>query len=194
MKKTIYAVMLLLGLSMMASCGENKSYKETETSSNDLLNERAKSSSHNMDRAFSKEIDKNGYVYFSTQYEYDKKLQYYMVFYPFVYSKDGLDGIMYLVYYGDNWNNSIKLSQVTYYADYKVVGDYLRLTNIVQRGKNTTCPNPIIYKIDKSDGKLRLNGRFIRQTSKSVNIEETGPLPKTIIDLIGADDLNLHTY
>ena len=194
MKKTFYAVMLLLGMSMMASCGENKSYEETGTPSNDLLNERARSSSHNMDRAFSKKKKKNGYVYFSTQYEYDKKLQYYMVFYPFVYSKDGLDGIMYLVYYGDNWNNSIKLSQVTYYADYKVVGDYLRLTNIVQRGKNTTCPNPIIYKIDKSDGKLRLNGRFIRQTSKSVNIEETGPLPKTIIDLIGADDLNLHTY
>lgn len=145
-----------------------------------------------MDKVFSKAIDSKGYLSFSTDYGSSRDNLYHMVFFPFVFSNDGLEGVMYLVSY-KNLSSSYTSVLVSYYADYIVQGDYLRLTNIIQTTNNTNAA-PRIYKIDKSDGKLRLAGRFIRQASRSVNIEETEPLPKSIVKFLENDDYNFHNY
>lgn len=185
--KISIAAILLLGLSMVISCGKPCGENSTDSSP-----QRSKPSSKNIDKLFSKAIDDKGYLSFSTDYGSSKDNLYHMVFFPFVFSDDGLEGIMYLVSY-KNLSSSYTSVLVSYYADYMVRGDYLRLTNIIQTTNNTNA-TPRIYKIDKSDDKLRLEGRFIRQTSKSVNVEETKPLPNSIVNFLENEDYNFHNY
>ena len=147
---------------------------------------KASNSSKNMDKAFSKAINKTGYISFLTQYRFAAE-PYHMVFFPFVFSKDGLEGIMYLVTFTDY------SLFVGYYADYKVEGDYLRLTNIVQITDNSNA-RPKIFKMDKQGDKISLEGRFIRQTTRSVSVEETEGLPKAVVNMLENNENNMHSY
>lgn len=160
-----------------------KSNDESETSSN----KKEEVSSKNMYKAFSKAIDKKGYVSFLTQYSGLGDGPYHMVFFPFVFSQDGLEGMMYLVSFNERslW--------VAYYADYKVEGDYLRLTNIVQINDNSNA-RPKIFKMSKQGDKISLEGRFIRQWDRSVSVEETEGLPQVIVNMLENNENNMHSY
>ena len=180
MKKLVYTAMLLLGLSMMISCDGGNNYSNSSN---------GKANSNTLEKEFSKAFENKECIYFRTNYVYHHSMDmplFYLVLYPFVFSDNGLRGIMYIVTYGTRKYEGGEASSLFYWGEYEVVGNYLRLNNIVDviHGKQYL---PRIYKISQMGGNLQLEGKFIGEHDISINVQEQQPIPNVISSLINND-------
>ena len=144
-----------------------------------------------IEKAWSQALEKEEYIYFSTGYS-DLELPYYMVFHPFVFSENGLRGICYFVSYGEESYRRNITARLGYYGEYEIVGEYLRLSDIIQNNRPDNYAKPRIYKIATVDGKIQLTGRFIRQDEISTNTQILSGTPELIITLIERANNCLH--
>ena len=173
--------MLLLGLSMITSSCDNNQTSYDNTS----------------EKEFVKAFENKECIYFRTNYvsNHDtNKPLFYLVLYPFVFSDNGLRGIMYIVTYGTRKYDGHEVSSLYYWGEYEVVGNYLRLNNIVDVMYKEAHPWPIIYKISQTGMNLQLEGEFIKKNETSIYVQEQQPIPDVIVNLLESDKYNIHSY
>lgn len=151
-----------------------------------------KKSNSSIEKAWIRAYNQNEYLYFSTNYS-DFELPYYMVFHPFVFSENGLRGICYFVSYGETDYYKELTAKLHYYGEYELVGEYLRISNIIQDRRRDKYIKPRIYKVSIEDGRLQLTGRFINTDANiNTNTQILGSVPNLIIKLIERESICLH--
>lgn len=137
------------------------------------------------------------FIMFETQYQ-DSSLtqrQYYIVLHPFVFSEDGCRGIAYYIAYGEDksnvYNKGIVSAMLNYYGEYEIIGNHIRVREIVQTNSDKRVES-LIYTINDEDGELTLFGGFPhRRTDKHYNRQITD-IPHLINDLLQKDNICRH--
>lgn len=142
-------------------------------------------------------FNQSEYIMFETSYCDGDLSQrpYFIVLHPFVYSEDGNQGIIYYVNYGeDKWNSyreGVVDAILRYYGEYEVIGDYIRVRDIVQIN-NEKRVESLIYTITDTNDGLSLYGGFPRKRTEKNSYRQITNIPYLIIDLLEKENACHH--
>ena len=133
------------------------------------------------------------YVVFDTPYkESATDLPYYVVLRPFEYGNVGVErGVAYYVTYGEyiSEDNLFYEFYLRFYGEYEIMGDYLRIRDIRQVGKNDRI-DPYAYQI-MCDSEC-LYGGFPRHRTERMNYSRIRPVTNLIIEALEGDNVCRH--